>query len=352
MTAEAAPTLPSGARGAPRRAVRRAHGAPEEGPGWRRVGDRSFEPGLSRAACGARRVPQEAGGGGGARRRHRLRRVAGPAGNGHRGPGGPPAEQPRDKLPRQRGRGPAPPAAAAGAAGAASRASTVRGPQRQNNRRRWPSTTQTARQPAARRRPQSRAAFQAAPTASTNQRSRHGRQALRAGASGSCSPWEWGRQCACAVGAVGGALPRGRKMGPGLSDPVCVMAGLGQKKGSLPWGLTSSGRDAQTTRTPVCLRKGTERNAGVVKQSPVRILAEYPCVLFRCFLASSSPHVSSHTQQCLVFFSQFVQYANLLLIFLIYLLSVLGKNLHANKPAFFLNHFFKEMDFLYLKKKN
>lgn len=140
-------------------------------------------------------------------------------------------------------------------------------------------------------------------------------------------------------------------MAPGLSDAVCVMAGLGQKKGSLPWGLTPSGSGTQATRTSVCLQKRTERNAGVVKQSPVRILAEYPRVSFRCFLASSSPHVSSHTQQCLVFFSQLVQYANLRLIFLIYLLSVVEKNLHANKPAFFLNNFFKEMDFLYLKKK-
>lgn len=50
MTRKAAPTLPSGARGGPRRAIRRAHGAPAEVPGLPRTRDGSFEPELSWAA--------------------------------------------------------------------------------------------------------------------------------------------------------------------------------------------------------------------------------------------------------------------------------------------------------------
>lgn len=44
---------PSGARGGPGRAVRRAHGAPAERPGSPRAGGRRFEPGFSWAAGGA-----------------------------------------------------------------------------------------------------------------------------------------------------------------------------------------------------------------------------------------------------------------------------------------------------------
>lgn len=103
-TREAAPTLPSGARGGPGRAVRRAHGAPAEGPGSPRAGGRRFEPAFSRAACGPGCAGRLAGVPGGGTGYGASQAPPGTAIAAGKAPEKPPAKRARDKLPRQRGK--------------------------------------------------------------------------------------------------------------------------------------------------------------------------------------------------------------------------------------------------------
>lgn len=117
--------------------------------------------------------------------------------------------------------------------------------------------------------------------------------------------------------------------------------------------FTNSGKKNPTPKHPFFFGNELSETGGLRRTREkllVQVLAEYPRVVFRscrCFLASSSPPPpSSHTQQRLVVFSQLAQYT----CFLTQSPSVPEKNLHADRPAFFLNCLFQEMDVPYYKK--